>query len=221
VQRYDAAAFLFDMDGVLLDSTAVFERTWRRWAARHNRAVEPFLRAAHGRRTSDALRAIAPDLATAEEVAWLDAAELADFDGLVPVSGAADLVRSIPSGRWTVVTSSGRNLAVKRLAAVGLTLPETSVTGEEVARGKPAPEGYLLGAQRLGVRAAECLVVEDAPAGVQAGLSAGATVLGLTTTHGAEALAGAHLIVPDLRAVRATATASRMAVTIDVPGAAR
>jgi len=122
----------------------------------------------------------------------------------------------LPAWRWTVVTSAGRELAARRLAVVGITLPGHAVTSEDVERGKPAPDGYLLAAARLGLSAATCLVVEDAPPGVQAGRAAGARVLAVTTTHAKEALTGAEYIVPDLRAVQVRARASKLAVLINV-----
>lgn len=212
--RYEAAALLFDMDGVLVDSRAVVERTWHCWAARHGVDVAPILRIAHGRRTSDTLRATVPHLATPEEVAWLDRAESADFDGLQPIPGAAELVASIPAGRWTVVTSAGRDLAARRLAAVGLSLPPHAVTSEDVTRGKPAPDGYLLAARRLGVGPARCLVVEDAPPGIEAGRAAGARVLAVATTHPASELTGAIGILGDLTTVKVVATGQALEVEI-------
>jgi sugar-phosphatase len=197
------AAFLFDMDGVLLDSRRVVERTWRRWGERHGIPVEPILRIAHGRRTRDTLRAMVPHLATDEEVAWLDATELADLD-IQPIPGARELVHSLPPDRWTVVTSAGRELARLRLRAVGIELPAHAVTSEDILNGKPSPEGYLLGASRLGVAATECVVVEDTPPGLAAGKAAGAKLLGVTTTHVAAQLGEAGYLISDLLPVRAT-----------------
>lgn len=205
---------LFDMDGVLLDSRRVVERTWQRWSERHGLAVEPFLRIAHGRRSRDTLRAVAPALATDEEVAWLDAAELADLD-IRPIPGARELVASLPAARWTIVTSAGRELARLRLQAVGLELPDNAVTSEDVARGKPAPDGYLLALERLEVPVARCLVVEDTPAGIQAGKAAGARVLAVATTHSVDQLQGADFLVPDWRVVRATMEAESVLLHID------
>lgn len=212
--HFEIDALLFDMDGVLVDSRAVVERTWHRWAARHGVEVAPILRIAHGRRTSDTLRATVPHLATQEEVAWLDAAEAADFDGLRPIPGAAELLASLPPARWTVVTSAGRDLAVRRLAAVGIALPPDAVTSEDVSRGKPAPDGYLLAASRLGVDPARCLVFEDAPPGVEAGLAAGAQVVALGTTHPPADLTRAAVTVPDLRRLRTRTDADGVVVEI-------
>jgi sugar-phosphatase len=205
------------MDGVLLDSRRVVERTWRRWADRHGISAEAILRIAHGRRTWDTLRAEVPELATSQEVAWLDAAELEDFDGIVSIPGALALVASLPPARWTVVTSAGRELATRRLASVGIMLPSHAVTSEDVQRGKPEPDGYLLAAARLGLKAEDCLVVEDAPPGVKAGRAARARVLAVTTTYARDALADADHVVSDLRSVRVTTTASQLEVVIDAP----
>src|SRR5262245_38117104 len=128
------------MDGVLLDSRRVVERTWRLWGERHRIPVEPILAIAHGRRTRDTLQRMVPHLATDEEVAWLDATELADMD-IEPIPGARELVRSIPADRWTVVTPAGRELARLRLRAVGIELPDHAVTSEDISNGKPAPDG--------------------------------------------------------------------------------
>jgi sugar-phosphatase len=202
------------MDGVLLDSRPVVERTWRRWAERHGLSAERILRIAHGRRTWDTLRAAAPALATAEEVAWLDAAELEDLEGIRPIGGAAALVASLPPPRWTVVTSAGRELAERRLAVVGIRLPDHAVTGEDVPAGKPAPDGYLLAAVRLGCEADHCLVIEDAPPGIAAARAAGASVVGVVTTHPRDALTGADHLVPDLRSLQLMAATPELAISI-------
>jgi mannitol-1-/sugar-/sorbitol-6-phosphatase len=195
-------ALLFDMDGVLVDSRAIVERTWRRWAERHGIDVEPLLRIAHGRRPEDTLQAAVPHLAVAEEVAWLQAAELADFDGLIAIPGAAQLLAGLSGVPWAVVTSAGPELARRRLVTAGLPVPAVIVSSTDVSRGKPAPEGYLLAAARLGVHPTNAIVFEDAPAGVSAGLAAGCAVIGVATSHTAEQLAGAAGVVPDLTSVR-------------------
>jgi sugar-phosphatase len=199
--RMRCDGLLFDMDGVLVDSRAVVERTWRRWAARHAVDPEPILHIAHGRRTRESLRLVYPELAVDEEVAWLDAAELDDLGGVTALPGAAPLLASLPESRWTIVTSAGRELASLRLRSAGLPVPSRMVTSEDVTRGKPAPDGYRLGAERLGLEPGRAVVIEDAPPGLQAALAAGMRTIAVTTTHRAEQLAGADAIIQDLACV--------------------
>jgi sugar-phosphatase len=193
------AAVLADMDGTLVDSHVVVERHWRRFAARHDLDVAPFLATAHGRRSSDVIRELAPHLDADAEAAELDAGEEADLDGLTAVPGADALLAALPAGAIAVVTSAHRSLATSRLAAVGLPVPAVLVCGDEIAHGKPDPEGYLRAAAELGVDPADCLVLEDVPAGVAAGAAAGALVVAVETTYPAEALAAAAATLPDLR----------------------
>ena len=207
-------ALLFDLDGVLVDSRAPVERTWRRWAARHRLDADKLLAVAHGRRTRDTLQAVVPQLDPAREVAWLDAAELEDVEGVVAVKGAAAMLEGLGTGTWAIVTSCGRELARRRLARAALPTPEVVVTSEDVTQGKPAPDGYLLGARRLGVSPASCVVFEDAPPGLDAAHGAGCRVIALTTTHAAERLAAADAIVPDLAAVSVRRGVSGYAVVI-------
>jgi mannitol-1-/sugar-/sorbitol-6-phosphatase len=191
-------AVLFDLDGVLVDSRTIVERTWRRWATRHGVDPELLLEVAHGRRTQETLLEVVPHLATTEELAWLEAAELADEDGLVQVPGAARLLATLRTVPWAVVTSAGPELARRRLAAAGLPLPPVLVSSSDVIHGKPMPDGYLAAAERLAVAPAEAVVFEDAPAGIAAGLAAGSTVIAVASTHSAAQLEGASLVVPDL-----------------------
>jgi sugar-phosphatase len=195
-------AFLFDLDGVLVDSRAVVERTWRRWAQRHQLDPECLLRVAHGRRTRDTLQAAVPHLDLDTEVAWLDAAELADFDGLIAIEGALQLLSMLPTTAWAVVTSGGRALARRRLESAGLPVPPVLVTGEDVTRGKPAPDGYLLAAKRLGCEPASSVAFEDAPPGVAAARAAGARVVAISTTHSAAQLQDAAAVIPNLTGIR-------------------
>ncbi len=196
------SAFLLDLDGVLVDSRAVVERTCRRWALRHQLDPEQVLRIAHGRRTRDTVQAAAPHLETDREVAWLDAAELADVDGLSVVPGSREFLAALPASRWGVVTSCGRALAELRLTSVGLPIPTILVTSEDVSQGKPAPDGYRLGAKRLGLDPAACVVFEDAPAGIAAARAAGVRVIALTTMLAARDLVGADATIPDFTAIR-------------------
>ena len=201
IRRLPCDALLFDMDGVLIDSRPVVERTWRRWAARHGLDAEPILRSAHGRRTGDTLREVVPHLAGPEEIAWLEAAELEDFDGLAAVQGAAQLLATLRSIPWAVVTSAGPELARRRLAAAGLPLPSVLVCSDAVVQGKPAPDGYLLATERLAVTPVRAVVFEDAPAGIAAGRAAGCAVVGVATTHPPAQLTEAAFVVPDLTSV--------------------
>ena len=187
---------------MLVDSRAVVERTWQRWAERHGIDAAPFLRIAHGRRARDTLQAVNPALARDEEVDWLDAAELVDLVGLRPVAGAIALFTSLPEHARAIVTSCSRALAVERLTAATVPVPALMVTADDVVNGKPAPDGYRLAARRLGVDPSACLVFEDAPAGIAAGRAAGCQVIGLTTTHVADSLQDANFVVPDLTHVR-------------------
>ena len=187
---------------MLVDSRAVVERTWQRWAERHGIDAAPFLRIAHGRRARDTLQAINPSLARDEEVEWFDAAELVDLAGLRPVPGAVAFLSCLPEHARAIVTSCSRALAVERLSAAGVPVPALLVTSDDVVHGKPSPEGYRLGARRLGVDPGSCLVFEDAPPGIAAGRAAGCRVVGLTTTHPAQELK-ADFVIPDFTGVEA------------------
>jgi mannitol-1-/sugar-/sorbitol-6-phosphatase len=193
--------FLFDMDGVLVDSHAVVERTWRKWALRHDMDPEPIIAVAHGRRSRDTMRDIAPHLDVEKEVAWLDATERKDMEGVVALPGAVALLTHLPGVSWVIVTSSGDALARERLTVAGLPIPRKLIASERISKGKPDPEGYLAGAKALGIPPEECIVFEDAPPGVQAGLAAGSKVVGLATTYPADRLTAATRVVKDLSEV--------------------
>jgi mannitol-1-/sugar-/sorbitol-6-phosphatase len=213
--EFRCKAFLFDLDGVLVDSRAIVERTWQRWAAeRHPIDLVRLLHVAHGRRARDTLRIMAPSLATDAEVAWLDATELADVEGLRVLGGAKELVSALPRNRWAIVTSCGRDLARLRLGAVGLPAPDVLIVAEEVPRGKPAPDGYQLGAERLGYAPSDCIVFEDAPAGVAAGKASGARVLALTTNYAPGDLHGADATITDLGSIQVHHEHDDLVVTV-------
>jgi mannitol-1-/sugar-/sorbitol-6-phosphatase len=192
-------AVLFDLDGVLVDSVRVVERAWRRWAHEQQLDADELLATVHGRRAQDVVRMFAPHLDPAQQVLRISGYEMADEDnGLTLIPGALECVGLAQRGPWAVVTSGGRELAAQRLAAVGFPAPEVLVTGDDVEHGKPDPEPYLRAAAVLGVPAAECVVVEDAPAGVLAGKRAGMTVLAVATTHLATALTQADQVFPGM-----------------------
>ena len=186
---------------MLVDSRAVVERVCRLWAARLGIDSDALLRVAHGRRTRDTVRIVAPHVDAEQEVAWIDNAELLDTEGLVEVPGVRRFLTSLPAGAWAVVTSCGPDLARLRLSSVGLPIPDVVLTSDDVSSGKPAPDGYRLAAQRLGVDPTSCVVFEDAPPGIAAGLAAGARVVALRTTHPNSDFAGATAVIPDFSAV--------------------
>ena len=178
------AAFLFDMDGTILTSIASAERVWAAWARRHGLDVAAFLPTIHGVRSVDTIRRLAlPGVDPVAEAEAITRAEMVDTDGIDAIAGAAAFLGALPPGRWGVVTSAPRRLAERRLGAAGLPVPLLLVAAEDIRNGKPAPDGFLLAAERLGVDAAECLVFEDAAAGIAAAEAAGAAVVVITATH--------------------------------------
>jgi sugar-phosphatase len=179
---YDA--FLFDMDGTLLNSISVVERVWASWAVKHGLEPAVFLKTIHGIRASDVIRTLAlPGVDAEHEAALLLEEELEDVGGIIEIPGAIAFLNSLPAERWAIVTSAPIELARRRMAAAGIPTPKIIVSGEDVSSGKPSPECYLLGASRLGVDPTKCLVFEDAVAGILAGEAAGADVVVITETH--------------------------------------
>jgi mannitol-1-/sugar-/sorbitol-6-phosphatase len=178
------SAFLFDMDGTIINSIAATERVWSRWALKHGLDVATFLPTMHGKRGIDTITRLGlPGVDPVAEAKEVEQGELEDVDGVMPIAGAIKFLSAIPAGRWGIVTSAPVALAHRRLAAAGIPLPTVIVTAEDVSKGKPAPDGYILGAGRLGFDPADCLVFEDVPAGILAGEGAGAHVTVMTATH--------------------------------------
>jgi mannitol-1-/sugar-/sorbitol-6-phosphatase len=167
-----AAAVLFDMDGTLVDSTAVVEQVWAEFAARHGLDLDEVLAFSHGRLTIDSVRHFLPaGLDPLAVTAELDDQELLRLDGVVEIPGAAALLGNLEGARVAVVTSASRELARRRMLAAGVVPPDVIVAAEDVETGKPSPEGYLRAAAILGVPPEDCVVFEDAEAGVQAALA--------------------------------------------------
>ncbi len=213
-----AQGLLFDMDGVLVSSTGGVERCWRRWAAHYGLPEAETLTIEHGQRAIDLVRKLKPDIDAEEGLRLIEDMELEDVADLMTLPGADALLRSLPPGRWAVVTSATDRLLVGRLEVAGLPMPELFISADRVVKGKPDPEPYRRGAELIGAAAAECVVVEDAPKGVQAGKGAGCRVLGMVGTYGADELraAGADWIVGSLENVTATATESGLELRLQV-----
>ena len=176
------SGLLFDLDGVLIDSTPAVERVWSGWAVANGFDPAETVRRAHGRPSIETLRELLPDGDPEAENCKVERGEIEDTAGVVPLPGALELLSSLPADRWAIVTSCTRALAKTRLRAAGLPIPERLLTSSDIARGKPDPEPYLKGGILLGVQASKCVVFEDAPAGVRSGKAAGALVVALRTT---------------------------------------
>jgi mannitol-1-/sugar-/sorbitol-6-phosphatase len=191
------AALLFDMDGVLINSTPAVARVWRRWAFEHGFDPDEVVSRAHGRPSLTTVREYLPGADHEAENREVERREIEDVEGVVPLPGALDLLTSLPRDRWAVVTSATLPLALVRIKAAGLPRPKKLITANDIEHGKPHPEPYLKAASILGFVAAECVVVEDVPAGIRSGKAAGARVIALRTTTGEPALrqAGADWIV--------------------------
>jgi sugar-phosphatase len=197
------SAILFDLDGVLVDSLLVVERAWRRWAREHDLPAEDLLAVVHGRTAREVIGMFTPHLDAAEQALRVGGYETEHRGELTVLPGARECLSIARQGRWAVVTSGTRALATTRLEVVGLPAPEILITADDVTAGKPDPEPYRRAAAALGVTAAECTVVEDAPMGVLAAKRAGMTVLAVTTTHPAAALGQADLVLPGMTEVSA------------------
>jgi sugar-phosphatase len=196
-------AVLFDMDGVLVDSTPAVERVWTGWALEHGLVPDEVVRRAHGRPSLATIIELLPHGDHDAENLEVERREIQDVADVVALPGALQLLRSIPPQRWAIVTSASRPLAKVRLRAAGLPIPEHLVTSNDIQRGKPFPDPYLKGAEILGVAPRDCVVAEDAASGVRSGKAAGARVLGLltTSTHAEILDAGADWIASDLSAL--------------------
>src|SRR5262252_941325 len=204
MSRFSCAAILFDLDGVLVDSTKAVDREWREWAARKGVDGDAIMAIAHGVRTIEVIRRVAPHLDAEKEAAAIENHEAHDQRGVTVMPGASDLLKAIPDGHWAVVTSGSRLLAKNRLRHCGLPVPDVLVTSDDVTNGKPHPEPYLMGAKRLGFRPEECLVIEDAPAGIQSARAGGMRVIGMASTYAVAKLTEADAVVQNLAEIRTT-----------------
>ncbi len=203
---FTCQAVLFDLDGVLVDSTPCVTRVWSQWASHHRLNPEHVVHVAHGQKAIETVRTVAPQLDAEHEFRIIEQMELEDTDGLRLLPGAKELLSALPPERYTIVTSGTRRLATKRLQTVGLPVPPKMISADEVAKGKPDPEPYLAGAAAVGFPAGECLVFEDAPSGIRSAQAAGAATIGVSTTYNAGEIAFAGLVVPSLAVVRTRGT---------------
>jgi mannitol-1-/sugar-/sorbitol-6-phosphatase len=207
-------ALLFDLDGVLIDSTASIENTWRRWAAAHDLPAHDVLAVVHGRRATDVVSLLAPHLDVDAEIAALVVIESMTTEGISEVRGARALLQSLPTDAWGVVTSGPRAVATLRIQQGGLPWPPALICADDVSHGKPHPEGYLAAAQHLRIDPTACVVIEDAPAGLEAARAAGMRSIAVTSTHPSEMLQAATFIVPSIEALQVSVADRRLSIRL-------
>ncbi len=207
---------LFDMDGVLVSSTGSVLRCWRQWAAEYDVPGASEIEIPHGMRAVEIMEHFKPGIDTVAGLRRIEDIEIADVADLTVLPGARELLASLPPDRWAIVTSATRRLLVARLQAAGLPVPERLISADMVTHGKPDPEPYRRGAERIGQPAAACLVVEDAPSGVRAGKAAGCRVLGVAGTHVADELVavGADSVVESLVGVTAVLDGDELVIRL-------
>lgn len=209
---------LFDMDGVLISSIGSVRRSWRRWAALYDVPGAETFEVEHGRRAREMIHQLRPDIDPEEGLRVIEDMEVDDVWDLEVLAGARELLRSLPPERWTIVTSATKRLLVRRLEVAGLPVPERLITADMVTNGKPHPEPYMRGAELLGLAPKDCIVVEDAPAGVGAGKAAGCRVLAVLGTHSVEELHEADWVVRSLEGVRVMADTGGLELRFTVVG---
>ncbi|PKO09512.1 MAG: HAD family hydrolase [Chloroflexi bacterium HGW-Chloroflexi-2] len=209
-------AILFDLDGVLLDSTSCIERHWQEWADKHELDLKKVLQNAHGVRTIETIKIVAPHLDAKNEAAEFTANEILDTEGVVAIPGAKELMEHLPTGKWAIVTSGGFELVQARLKKADLPMPKYIISADDVTQGKPSPQPYLMGANKLEVPVDQCVVVEDAPIGVKAGKAAGMRVIGIASTHPHKELldVGVDFLVENLLKIQISENAQSQSIII-------
>lgn len=214
----ETKGILFDMDGVLISSIGSVVRCWKQWAKIYSIPDAENYEVPHGVRAIDTVKALRPDIDPAEGLRVIEDLEMEDTADLKVLPGVKVLLESLPPERWAIVTSATKRLMLGRLAVAGLPVPSRIISGDMVERGKPDPEPYRRGAALLGARPEECIVVEDAPSGVGAGIAAGCRVLGVLGTHTREELGEADWVAPSLEGLAVTATASGLKLRFNSVG---
>jgi len=189
---------LFDMDGILVSSLGSVERSWAKWGEMRGLDGALAIKTAHGQRAIDTIRVLRPDLNDVEELKLIEQIEIDDKEGIEVLKGVERLLESLPEKYWTIVTSATERLARVRLEHAGLKVPARIITADMVTLGKPNPEPYLKGAELLGLKPEECLVIEDSTSGAMAGHTAGCKVLATLFSHTMENLSAADWIVESL-----------------------
>ena len=203
VKTFTVRAVLFDLDGVLVDSRASTERQWRIWAREHNVNEDELLRVAHGHRTIETIQHFRSDVDAAREAEEIERREIEDADDLVAMPGAQRLLESLPTDRWAIATSGGRQLATARLHRAGLPLPRVLISAGDVKHGKPDPEPYLAAAAGLGFAPERCIVIEDAPSGIQAAHAGDMQAIAVATTYPVAELREAEFLLQSVAGIRA------------------
>lgn len=206
---------LFDMDGILISSLGSVERSWRKYALMRGLDPDSICQIAHGCRAIETVARLCPDLDAEAELKVIEELEIEDNEGLTVLPGVPQLLASLPPDRWTVVTSATERLARARMATACVPLPRHFVTADQVTYGKPHPEPFLAGAALLGFAPQQCVVFEDSPSGVNAGRTAGCTVVATTFSHAADDLTAAHFLIPDMMGVTVTAISAAEEFRLD------
>lgn len=201
-------AILFDLDGTLVESTFFIERLWQDWGIEHGVSPQRMSEVMHGRPAVEIMNIVAPHLSIKDEVYALETDEISRMEGMRTYAGAKELLSSLPPKQWAIVTSGSLRVASARLNYAGLPKPAVFITANDIKAGKPAPDAYLLASYRLHVQPEDCVVVEDAPAGIQAGKSAGMKVIGVASSHSKEELMQADVVVRQLADIKIQITGS-------------
>jgi len=213
MKNFLCEAILFDLDGVLVDSTPCVTRVWSAWAREHGLDADQVVHIAHGRRTIETVRRVAPHLDAQRETDRIEQMEISDTDGLRVLPGARELLAQLPK-RYNIVTSGTRRLATKRLQVAGLPVPKAMITADDVVRGKPAPDPYLAGARAFGYTPKHCLVCEDAPSGIRSAKAAEMLAIGVSTTYPASELTEADAVVGSLQEVIVKITPGGLTIVV-------
>jgi mannitol-1-/sugar-/sorbitol-6-phosphatase len=195
-------SILFDLDGTLVESTSFIERLWQTWGVQHGIAPQRMSEVMHGRPAVEIIHIVAPHLPVKEEIYALETDEISHMQGMKTYAGARELLNALPLHQWAIVTSGSLRVASARLDYAKLPRPKVFITADDVKAGKPAPDAYLLAASRLSVKPEDCVVIEDTPAGIQAGKSAGMKVIGVASSHPKEELNQADVVVQQLADIK-------------------